>query len=90
MLVAHLIQIFVVSCFLEHDVELFYATEEHFGSLYRFNALFDGLFCQFKNVSIEGVVDDEDFHFEFGCFGGLDRGFIVEVPRAFGVIGRIM
>jgi hypothetical protein len=26
-----------------HDVELFYATEEHFGSFYRFGAFLDSL-----------------------------------------------
>jgi hypothetical protein len=30
-----------VSGFLEHDVELFHATEEHFGSFDRFSAFFD-------------------------------------------------
>jgi hypothetical protein len=29
-------------------------------------------------VSIQGVVDDEDFHFAFGCFGGLNVGLSVD------------
>ena len=61
LLLAHLTQIFVVSGFLEYDVELFHASEEHFGSFDRFSAFFDSL-RQLKNVSIKGVIDDEDFH----------------------------
>jgi hypothetical protein len=66
LLLAHLTQIFVVSGFLEHDVELFHPTEEHFGSFHRFSAFFDSL-CQLKNMPIKGVVDDEDFHFFAWC-----------------------
>ena len=65
LLIAHLTQIFVISRFLEHDVKLFYASEEHFSSVYRFGAFFDSL-CQFINVSVKGVVDDKDLHLSFG------------------------